>query len=253
MFQSQIEPFPAFLSAGGEMGARIRAFDWDRAALGPPQGWPQPLKTLVGVMLASDQPMFVAWGPERILLYNDRYVPMLVDRHPAALGRPFLMVWSEVEADLTPLVDRVFAGEPVHMSDIALDLDRPGRAREAHFAFSYTPVRDERGEVVGLFCPCTETTEQVLAERKRLEVAEIQRRNLQQMPGFVCVLSGPDHIYEYVNDAYVAIAGDRSFIGRGIREVFPDLEGQGFYELLDSVYASGEPFTAQAMPMRLAG
>lgn len=125
------------------------------------------LRTLMGVMLGSGQPMFVAWGPERTLLYNDGYAPMLGRKHPGALGRPSFDVWPEVRDDLVPLFGRVFAGEPVHMDDIALVLDRRGRPEEAHFAFSYTPVRDERGEVAGLFCPCTETTAQVLAERRQ--------------------------------------------------------------------------------------
>ena len=71
------------------------------------------------------------------------------------------------------------------------------------------------------------------------------------MPGFVGVLAGPDHVFEYVNDAYVAIAGPRTFVGRSVREVFPELEGQGIYELLDRVYATGKPFRAEAMPVRL--
>ncbi|WP_374945008.1 PAS domain-containing protein [Sphingomonas sp.] len=243
----------AFLDGGGAAGALMRAHDWQTTPLGPPEGWPQPLKTLVGVMLAADQPMFVAWGPEHILLYNDRYAPMLADRHPRALGRSFFDVWHEVREALTPLVDQVFAGEPVHMADITLLLDRPGRPREAHFAFSYTPVRDEAGTVAGLFCPCTETTGAVLAERRRAQEAERQRQLFGQMPGFVAVLSGPTHVFDYVNDAYVAMTGARDFVGRGVREVFPELDGQGFFELLDRVYASGEPFTAQALPVHLAG
>ncbi len=152
---------------GGEMGARMRVHDWAATPLGPPAAWPMSLRTLVGVMLGSGQPMFVAWGPERTLLYNDGYAPMLGRKHPGAFGRPFFDVWPEVRDDLVPLFGRVFAGEPVHMDDIALVLDRRGRPEEAHFAFSYTPVRGERGEVVGLFCPCTETTAQVLAERRQ--------------------------------------------------------------------------------------
>jgi signal transduction histidine kinase/ActR/RegA family two-component response regulator len=76
---------------------------------------------------------------------------------------------------------------------------------------------------------------------------------LQHMPGFVGVLAGPAHVYEYVNDAYVAIAGPRRFVGRTVREVFPELAGQGIYELLDRVYATGEPFSIQSMPILLSG
>ena len=176
-----LPPELQFLSGAGMAGA-IRRFDWS-VTLGDPVGWPQPLKTLVGVMLAAGQPMFVAWGPKRVLLYNDAYAPLLADRHPAALGLPFLSVWSEVATQLTPLLDRVFAGEPVHMADLGLLLDRPHHPREAHFAFSYTPVRDEAGTIVALFCPCTETTEQVFAARRLAAEAERQRANLQQMPG----------------------------------------------------------------------
>lgn len=235
------------------MGAVMRAHPWAASPLGEPDGWPQPLKTLVGVMLAAEQPMFVAWGANRTLLYNDAYAPMLADRHPAAFGRPFMAVWADAERELTPLFDRVFAGEPVHMGDLALQLNRAGRPPEAHFAFSYTPVRDESGDVVGLFCPCTETTDQVLAERRRAAEAQRQLAVFQQMPGFVAVLTGPDHVFEYVNDAYVAVAGARDYLGRSVREVMPDLAGQGFFELLDQVYATGEPFAARASPIDLVG
>jgi PAS domain S-box-containing protein len=148
------------------MGAAMRAHDWAASSLGVPDGWPQPLKTLVGVLLAADQPMFIAWGVDRILLYNDGYAPMLADRHPGALGRPFFDVWAEVRDELTPLFEAVARGEPVHMADLTLELVRAGRLTEAHFAFSYTPVRSELGDVAGLFCACMETTEQVIADRQ---------------------------------------------------------------------------------------
>lgn len=165
-----------FLSGGGVMGELVRSKDWSATPLGAPQSWPQPLKTLVALMLSADQPMFIGWGPDHILLYNDRYAPMLADRHPAALGRTFFDVWPEIRANIAPLFAKVSAGEPVHMDDIELMLDRPGRPREAHFAFSYTPVRDAAGTVDGLFCACVETTEQILAERTRRE-AEASERN----------------------------------------------------------------------------
>ena len=163
---------------GGDLGERMRQFDWVRTPLGAPATWPSSLRALVGIMLAANQPMFVAWGPERTMLYNDDYRAVLGHKHPMALGAPFLSVWDEARQDLAPLVDRVFAGEPVYMDRITLQLDREGRDPEAHFAFSYTPVRDDDGQVVGFFCPCTETTEQVLAERRqtfRLELEEALR------------------------------------------------------------------------------
>ena len=160
---------------GGELGERMRAFDWRETPLGPPSRWAPQLRTLVGVMLGSKQPMFTAWGRELTMLYNDAYLPVLGSKDADALGRPFLDVWHEIRDDLEPLVDRTLRGEAVHMDDITLFMDRKGLPDEAHFAFSYTPVRDDAGAVQGFFCACNETTDRVLADRRqrfRLEVEE---------------------------------------------------------------------------------
>ena len=153
------------------MGARIRARDWAATPLGPTNQWPSSLRTLVGLLLASRQPMFIAWGAEQIWFYNDACAPILGDKHPHALGERSDVVWSEAWQVLKPLFDRVFAGEAVHMEDFAVMLNRHGRLQEAHFSFSYTPIFGERGEVSGLFGACLETTAQVIAIRER-EAAE---------------------------------------------------------------------------------
>lgn len=235
------------------MGTKIRGFDWRQSELGEPSLWPDPLKTLTNVMLAAGQPMFIAWGPRRLRLYNDAYAPLLGRKEPNALGQPFAEVWREALPDLNPLFDQVFAGEPVHIENLKLLLDRHGAPSEAYFTFSYTPVRDGNGSIAGLFCPCWETTAEVLAEQNRVKERDRQFALFRQMPGFVGVLAGPDHIYEYVNEAYLQISGPRDLIGRSIREVLPELDGQGFYELLDQVYASGDGVIARSMPISLTG
>lgn len=235
----------------GEMGHYIRAHNWAATPLGQPEGWPQALKTLVGVMVSSKQPMFIAWSPERTLLYNDAYAEILARKHPAALGRPILEVWSEIRDDLLPLVQQACAGDPVHLDDISFILKRRGYPEEAHFSFSYTPVRDETGAVAGFFCACTETTRQVIAERQLASETERQRRQFEQAPGFIAILRGPEHMFEFTNQAYQRLVGNRDCIGRSAREVFPELEDQGFFEHLDRVYATGERFVAHDVPVRL--
>lgn len=158
---------PAFLAGGGAMGALMRAHDWSASPLGPPEGWARPLKTLAAVMLAANQPMFIAWGTGRTLLYNDGYAKILGLKHPGALGRPFDRVWSEIWGELEPIMARCYAGEPIQMDDITLVMHRRGHPEETHFAFSYTPVRDEAGRVAGVFCPCTEITARVMADRRQ--------------------------------------------------------------------------------------
>jgi PAS domain S-box-containing protein len=240
-----------FLTGEGEMSGLMRAFDWDTTPLGVPEAWPQPLKTLVSVMLGAKQPMFIAWGGERTLLYNDAYAEVLADKHPMALGRNFLEVWSELRGDLEPIVDQAYAGQSVHMDDIELIMLRKGYPEETHFAFSYTPVRNEAGAVAGFFCPCIEVTEQVHAERQRLLLIERQRRLFEQAPGFIAILEGPDHTFEFVNAAYRRLTGERASLGKTVRQSLPELEGQGFLELLDKVYASGERYVADRVPIRL--
>ncbi len=237
-----------FMDGGGAMGALTRNTDWSASPLGLPQDWPQSLKVIVGVMLSASQPMFVAWGEEQLMLYNDGYTEILGGHHPA-LGQPFARVWSEIIDDVGPIMARAYAGEPTCMDDIDLVLQRHGRAEEAHFSFFYTPVRSEQGEVQGVFCACTEITAQVMAARER--VAELQRLRemFEQSPSFVAVLRGPEHRFELTNDAYLQLTARRNVIGKNVREALPELQGQGFFELLDSVYASGQTFTGRAMPV----
>jgi PAS domain S-box-containing protein len=233
------------------MGRAMRQHDWTRTALGEPALWSQALKTLVELMLASTQPMFMAWGKEQVWLYNDAFVPILGRKHPAALGLPALEVWAEAKETLTPMFERVFAGEPVHRDDIELQLDRRGRLEEAHFTFSYNPARDEKGVVAGLFGVCVETTERVLSERRQAAATERQRKMFEQAPGFICILHGPEQVFEFANNAYRRLVGHRELIGRSVREAFPELVGQGFLERLDRVYATGERYVAVHVPVRL--
>jgi signal transduction histidine kinase len=242
-----------FLRGGGEMGAVIRAYDWNDTPLGAPENWPSELKTAVGLMLGATQPVYIAYGPELTSLYNDGYLPIVGTKHPNGLGKPFARLWEEIWSDFEPIVEATLAGEAQHFVNLPIALGGRPDLPVGYFTFSYTALRDETGKTTGFYCAATETTEQVLANERREADATRLKQMLQQMPGFVALLTGPDHIYDYVNDAYVTIAGRRDFIGRGVREVFPELAGQGFYELLDRVYASGEPFSARALPLRLTG
>ena len=156
----------AFLQGGGELGALIRAKDWSRTPLGPPENWPQSLKTTLGILLNSRYPMFVFWGPELIKIYNDAYRPITGHKHPWALGRPAREVWPEIWSDIEPLVARALAGDPTYSDDLMLFMERSGFREEVYFTFSYSPVPDESGGVGGMFCACTETTARVLSERR---------------------------------------------------------------------------------------
>ena len=133
--------------------------------------------------------MFVAWGPQLTLLYNDACVPLLGRKHPAALGQPLLDVWAEARDQLLPLHARVAAGEAVCGDDITLRLDRGDGPTEAHFAYSCTPVHGGDGAVAGSFCVCTETTHAVLAKDRREQDLARMAQMFDQGPSFMAVLA----------------------------------------------------------------
>ncbi|MCW8086651.1 PAS domain-containing protein [Sabulicella glaciei] len=165
-----------FLTGGGEAGALMRAHDWQDSPLGPPAAWPQSLRSVVGLMLGSKFPMFVAWGPELGFLYNDPYAEILGAKHPSAMGARFHDIWSEIWPDISPLIDAALAGQATYRENLPLRMNRKGFDEQTWFTFSYSPVRDEGGVVAGMFCVCTETTEQVLAERRRAFLLELDER-----------------------------------------------------------------------------
>jgi len=144
----------------------MREHDWSASPLGAPATWPQSLRTVVGLLLQSKFPMFVAWGPELRFLYNDAYAEILGAKHPSALGRRFDAVWSEIWPDIKPLSDAALAGEAIYQRDLQLLMNRHGYDEKAWFTFSYSPVQDESGAVGGMFCAVTETTDRVIVEKR---------------------------------------------------------------------------------------
>jgi PAS domain S-box-containing protein len=240
----------AFL-AGGETGALMRARDWSTSPLGDPASWPQSLRSVVGLLLSSKFPMFVAWGEELGFLYNDSYAEILGAKHPQALGARFRDIWAEIWPEISPLVSAALAGEASYQEDLPLIVNRRGFDEQAWFTFSYSPVHGESGQVAGMYCVVVETTGKVLAERRLASEGERQRQLFEQAPGFITILSGPEHVFEFVNNAYRRLFGERDFVGKSVRDAFPELAGQGFFELIDQVYRTGERFVAHHVPIRL--
>lgn len=242
---------PGFLSGGGETGQLIRAFDWSTTPLGTPETWPGSLRTLVQVMLTSQQPMFIAWGPERTMLYNDGYAPMCANKHPWALGRPFAEVWADIIDSVGPIMDAAYAGQPTYMDDIEFQMLRHGQRVETHFSFGYTPVHDEADRISGMFCTALEITAEVKQAKARTAEAQRLRDMLEKAPSFMAVLTGPEHVFEVTNASYMQLIGHRDVIGKSVLEALPEVESQGFTDLLDGVYSSGEPFIGRGVEIEL--
>lgn len=235
--------------------ALVVSHTWETTPLGARRTWPLPVQTLVDVMLGSTQAMFIVWGAERTLIYNDAYAAILANKHPSAMGRDFLEVWGEIRTSLQPIVEEAYAGKPIVMDDIALTMTRKGYEEEGHFAFSYTPVRGERGTVGGFFCACIETTDQVVSGRK-LKEAEARFRAVQEtsVDGFMVLESVRDETdqiidfrWAYANAAAEAIVGKPRawFIGRRLLEEMPGNREEGLFDAYVRVVDQDEPWVTE--------
>jgi PAS domain S-box-containing protein len=169
----------SLLSGGGEMGARVRAFDWASTPLGAVEQWPQALLTLVSTSIRSRFPIVIWWGREHYtMLYNDDYISFLgKTKHPGWLGRSGRDCWREIWPTIGPMLESVFeTGQPTWSEDLLLVLDRNLPCEEGYFTFSYSAIMGEKGLVEGIFCACTETTARVLSERRLRTLRDLASR-----------------------------------------------------------------------------
>ncbi|SDD49487.1 His Kinase A (phospho-acceptor) domain-containing protein [Dyadobacter soli] len=155
-----------FLAGGGEMGRRIREFDWHTTGLGSPGGWPQSLKTCIRIMLSSKQPIWIGWGPMLLKFYNDAYIDIVRGKHPHALGEPASVVWKDIWKDIEPLLTRAMErDEGTYVESRLLIMVRSGFPEETYYTFSYTPVLGDDGRPAGIICYNTADTERIINER----------------------------------------------------------------------------------------
>jgi PAS domain S-box-containing protein len=223
------------LAGESECARRLRSIDWAPTALGDVHTWPLSLQTALRIVLSSHFPMMIHWGPELITFYNDAYAPSLGCKHPGNLGRPAKEWWAEMWDQLTPIFDKVFAGEAFYVQDACYTPDRDGGSREAYFTHCHSPLWDDQGQIAGIFLVVTETTRGILAERRlkdmnahleELVVERTEDRNalwqLSQDMMLRCTLDG---LITAVNPAWTECLGwlDTELVGHSIFElVHPD-------------------------------
>ena len=405
------------------MGALIRAYDWSRTPLGAPEDWPQPLRTALRILLTTNHPIFLFWGPDLICFYNDGYRQSLgPEKHPAMLGGSGREWWDEIWHIIGPQIELVMAGQGATWNeDHLVPITRHGRREDVYWTYSCGPIDDEAApnSVGGVLVIVTETTKKVLTERRlafqlalsdrlgdlsdtaaialtsaemlgrelgaaragyaeiddirgvgvverdwiaggaislaghhrlddfgpplmeelrkgrtvrledalndpltagevyastyerigaragitvplikndrfaavfyvhsveprywtdyeeslaletaertwdaieraraetKLRESEARWRGLfEQAPSFMAMLSGPEHIFVYTNPGYRTLIGQRDVIGKSMRDALPELAGQGYLNLLDQVYRSGQAHIGRASAMMLMG
>lgn len=242
-----LEPRP--VQQGG-MSEAVRQFDWSKTPLGPLYRWPSSLRIAVDLMLASRFPGCLVWGSEMVTLYNDAFVPILGTK-PSPLGRGFDQIWSDVWSEVGPLVFRVMNGEAVFIENFPLVTSRNGTQEQVYFTFSYSPVRDEHGRVVGFLDTVLETTSSVESERQWRDLAcsfeqQVRERTADQ-----------DRLWELSSDLMLKVQDDLrlstfnpacrqllgwedSVVGQSLLEIAHPDDGADLVQLLEGTRDSGE-------------
>jgi signal transduction histidine kinase len=135
------------------------------------------------------------------------------------------------------------------------DPEHPGQFVERYWQALNAPVLDAQGNVSQIIHAAVDVTAEVraqahlqqsqAAEQRARAEAEQQRQRfhevLLQLPAYVAVYQGPDHVYQFVNPPYERLFPHRTFVGRSLREATPEANGLGVVALLDHVYQTGEP------------
>lgn len=252
-----------FLEGGGEMGALTRAFDWSSTPLGPIEDWSPTLKATLGIIIHSDFPMFLWWGDEMIQFYNDAYRPSLGQegKHPKALGQRAVECWPEIWDIIYPLIKQVREqNKSFFLEDQLVPIFRNGKIEDVYWTFSYSAVIGEEGGVDGVIVICNETTEKVKnfkateRARQKLKASEANLRNMiLQAPAAMAILRGPRHVVEVANDRMCTLWGKshESVLGKPIFDELPDAKNEGFEDLCNNVYRTGETFTGYNTPVTL--
>jgi len=197
----------AFLEGGNAMGAMIRTHDWAATPLGPPEGWSAALRSALTLCLHSTFPTAIYWGPDLRLLYNDAWAPIPAERHPGALGRPGHEVWAEIWPILEPQFRQVIeTGTGFATTDQMLPMLRGGTVRETWWTYSFTPIRDEAGAVVGVLNQGNETTAHILTQRA-LRDSEAKFRGITNSIDQMIWSTRPDGYHDYYNDRWYEFTG----------------------------------------------
>jgi PAS domain S-box-containing protein len=186
----------------GEMVELCRAFDWASTSLGPPEAWPQSLRSTVALVLNCRNPMFLWWGPDLVQIYNDAYRPSFgqTGRHPQALGMRARDCWTDIWDTIGPQIEQVMGrGEGTWHEDQYLPIERDGKLDDVWWTYSYSPVFDDDGAIAGTLVVCLETTKRVLSERERERMLAVTARTEHRLRESEARLRAIfDGTYEYI-------------------------------------------------------
>jgi len=238
---------PLSIFKPGEASKNIDSYNWKETPIGPIEKWSSSLKINLGLVLNSQFPAVLFWGPDFITFYNDAYVPLIPGKHPEALGKPAQDVFGEIWEHIEPQLKLVFeTGKSTWEINQLLPIIKNGILEDVFWTYSQSPVFDENGVIKGVVVICTDTTSDVRSRIELEESREILKSFFRQAPVPMCIVTGPDHVYTLANEDYEKFMG-KNVVGKKVSEVLTE-DQQDYLKILNQVYQTGIPFIGKSQP-----
>jgi len=224
-----------------EAARLLRSRNWAATPLGAIGDWPERLRGIIDLMLASEEAMFLVVGPDLTLIYNDAFCPFLTAKHPDFFGAPFRLLVPEIWDEVRPLVEATLAGRQQVITDHHFHTRWRREAPEGWFTATWTPVRGADGATYGFLSSFRETTATVTREAA-LRTSKTRQAFLLQLSDALRPLADPVEVQTVASRllgehlgasrvAYVKDAGDAEHIilTRNYTNGVPGLEGRYRY------------------------
>lgn len=200
-------------------------------------------------------PIAVYIGREMRIVHANWSIMQVWGKGDEVVGKTYHELLPELaDQNIYERLDEVYTtGIAFHTRNERVLLNVHGKLTEFYFNYSFTPLLDEAGKVYGVMNTAADVTDLYTAKQK-VEHSERNFRNVVlQAPVAMCLLSGPEHIIEVVNDAMIEIWGKSKdqVLGKPVFDALPDAKGQGLESVMTEVYLSGRTFEANEQPVSL--
>ncbi|MGZ3910898.1 MAG: PAS domain-containing sensor histidine kinase [Flavisolibacter sp.] len=264
IFQTSIDC--AFLKGGGEMGELTSRYAWHQTTLGAPDQWPSGLKISLSLLLRSEMPMLLFWGPELFCFYNDAFRPALIalDKHPVALGKTAGEIWQGMEALISRLkIKSMPSGsivpEDEHLGPFGYFINKN------RWDLRYSLIQEEvsvqgilvtainRSQTKETAHPVEDLSgEGITRNFSNAGREQIFRSTIRQAPVGFTIFRGPEFIVEMANETYLQIVDktEEAFIGKPLFQTLPEVR-EAVEPLLTDVLTQGRPYHGYEFPVIL--
>lgn len=231
-----------------EVGSHLNRTNWSNHDLGPIASWDPVLINTLNIVLESGFPHFLYWGDDNICFYNDAFKSSFgsEEYQLSGIGQSLARVFPEVFDEVSSMIATVkTTGIQQFYQDMPTQINRNGKLVDTTWTFSYSPVKNLEGEVLGVLSVCLETTDKVKAYDLAIASEQRFRETFMKAPIGLLILKGKNSIIEFANDMYLQLIDkDSTCVGKSIWDVIPEVKEQGFDKLVDQVYETGVPVRA---------